>query len=60
MYKNPKISSDIQLVATSKVDSSQNLENNVYLNNMLFIGSNPAKYAEYQEKYQEIYNELPI
>lgn len=60
MYKNPKISNNIQLVATSKVEGGKNLENNMYLNNMLFIGSNPYIYNSYDKKYQDIYNESPI
>ena len=60
LYKNSKLAKNIQLVATSKIDSAQNLEKNVYLDNLIFVGSNPDKYSDFSRKYQDMYALSPI
>lgn len=56
LYKNPKIASNIQLAATSKIDNAKNLEKNVYLDNLIFVGSNPEKFDDFSKKYYETYS----
>lgn len=60
MYKHPKIAKDIQLVSTSKIDGGKNITKNPYLENVIFIGSDPDKYKLYEEKYAEIYSLSPL
>ena len=60
LFINQRNDKFIQLVGTSKLDGDTNIANNPYLDGVIFVGSNPDKYAQFYDSYLKTYKKEPI
>ena len=60
LFINQKNDRYIQLIGTSKLDGDSSIQNNPYMDQVIFVGSNPDKYQKFYDNYLKIYRKEPI
>lgn len=60
LFINQKNDRYIQLIGTSKLDGDVSIQNNPYLDKVIFVGSNPAKYQKFYDDYTKVFKREPI
>lgn len=60
LFISQRNSRSIQLIGTSKLDGDDEIVENPYLNNVIFVGANPERYKEFSDKYFSIYKKKPL
>ena len=60
LFINQKNDRYIQLIGTSKLDGDINIQNNPYMDKVIFVGSNPSKYQKFYDDYLKIFRKEPI
>ena len=60
LFINQKNDRYIQLIGTSKLDGDINIQNNPYMDQVIFVGSNPEKYQKFYDNYLKIYRKEPV
>lgn len=60
LFISQKDSRHIQLIGTSKLDGDENVLNDPYMNNVIFVGANPESYKKFSDRYLDAYKKSPL